>query len=428
MKKVWIWVSCIVLAVIILFTLCFWDSLVIYSAPQMVLSQALSDTLQQLDVRFRYNPVRNCLDNFSLEGRYAATVALETEIQNLGPVACDLQVLSDAVSHQAQIDGSIHSGDSKLNLSLHISDRFAALSSQELVDGKYYGITYDTFLKDMERFPLAKLVIPKATIINWNSDLKSIQQMMSRPYIAPRVSEEDIRLLVAGILLLDAEVSDETIDGFDCVQITYSASGEEVRNLLSNVMSTDISQTASIRASFYLYEKKLLRMDLNCVAGYNSLRCTLHLGEQCQVDDLRFTIDRVENGVTSSNSVIVRTVSSDTIYQETIWFSGDFKHEASYSWDSNNGDMTFSWDNAMPIRLNLSQTDEGLRIVTDDFAQLFALLTHGVVKSNREVAAVMTLKPGQAIVSPEFINLDRWSYEDFLALLKGLGRWLDLSF
>lgn len=428
MKKVWLWIFCIVLTVIILFTVFFWDSIVIYTAPKMVLSQALSDTLQQLDARFRYNPIRNCLDNFSLEGRYAATVALETEVRNLGPVTCDLQVQSDAAGHQAQIDGSIHSGNSELNLSLHISDRFAALSSQELVEGKYYGITYDTFLKDMEHFPLAKLIIPESTIISWNSDLESIQQVMNRPYIAPKISEEDIQLLIAGILLLDAEVSNEAIDGFNCVQITYSASGEEVRNLLSNVMSTDISQPASVTASFYLYEKKLLRMDMNCVAGNNSLRCTLHLGEQCKVDDLCFSFDRVENGVTSSNSVIVRTLSSDTTYQETIWFSGDFRHEASYSWDSNNGDMTFSWDNAMPIRLNLSQTAEGLHIVTEDFAQLFGLLTHGAVKSNREVDAVITLKPGQSIVSPEFINLDQWSYEDFLTLLKGLGIWLGFSF
>ena len=424
--RAWCWVLAAVLTLALILTVFCWDTIVIYAASKAVLTGALQDTISQLDVRFRYNPIRNTLDQYSPEGRYTASVTLETETEHLGHLSCDLAVQTDAVSHQASVDGVLHSKSGDLNLSLYLNDTGMAISSEELLAGRYYGITYDTFASDLNHFPLLKYVIPAATVTRWEKSLDEIQSVMSRPYQPPEITREDIRYLMAGILLLDTKVSRGTVQGLDCYVITYSAAGQEVRDLLGYVLDVNSTDTGEIAANFYLHNRKLVCVELACSAGENALQCRLDLGEQCRTDDLHLTVQKKEQDQSAKTVISVSTQSSGPFYQETVSVTGDSCNEVRYSWDSDNGDMIFSWNSGMPIRLNVTQKQDGLHVSTADFAQLFSVMTGRSGKSGREVAAVMTLKPGTVLTAPEYTNLDAWSYEDLLTLLKGLGGLLGL--
>lgn len=432
-KNLWLWILGIVLASAIALTAFFWDTIVIFAAPKAVLTTALSDTLTDLDIRFRYNPVRNLLGQYSPEGRYDATVKLKTDTQHLGPISCDLRVQTDLLAHQAQASGTIGTSGGNLNLSVYLNDTYLALSSQELVNGKYYGLTYDTFASDLERFPLARLLIPESTMTMWENSLEDIQAIMGRPFRAPQITEQDVRLLIAGILLLDSRVTPETLDGQKCFKITYAAQGEEVCDLLSNVLSTEGSATGQITASFYLLNRNLIRVEILGSAGENTVAFSLDLGEQCLNNDLRITIVRKEKGSAASADMTISTASAGTTYRETVscelTTDMDISRTAvSYTWDSNNGDMILAWNDSLPVRMNVSQTDAGLQIVTEDFAQVMHILAGKKGENTRQISAAVALCPGAPVTVPEYTNLDQWSYEDLMILLKGLGGLLGLPY
>lgn len=430
-KRIWIFILAAAVCFVSVLAACFWDTIVIYAAPKAVLSQATKDTISQLDIRFRYNPIRNLLDLYSPEGQYTVSAQLQTETELLGPVSCDVQVSTDAPAHQAFVDGTIHSSGGDLDLSLFLNGEYMALSSQDLVDGKYYGITYDSFVSDLDRFPLIKFMIPDASLGKWENTLLEIQSLMNRPYEVPQVTQEDMRLLMVGILLLDSKVSREVYDGLDCWKITYGAEGQEIKSLLSNVLDTQNVETAEIAASFYLKERTLVGIEITGAAGENSVLYMLHLGEQCLTNDLCFTAMRTENGSRSDIGITVSTSSRSDTYQETIILNitadESNRREVSYSWDSNSGDMVLSWNQGMPVRMNVTRNEDGLRIATDDFAQLMAILAGRKGNTAKEVSCVMTLMPGSAISAPEYSHISQWSSEDLLQLLRGLGRWLGIA-
>lgn len=432
-KRIWLWIAAAVLCAACVLTACFWDAIVVYAAPKAVLSEALAEALSDLDLRFRYNPVRNLLDLYSPEGRYTAAITLETDTELLGSVSCDLQANTDAVSHRFLADGKVTTSGGDLNLSLYLDGECMAVSSRELVNGNYYGIQYDSFAADMERFWLVKPLIPAATFQKWEENLNQIQTAMNRPYSVPEISQEDVRMLMTGVLLLDSKVSREAYNGLDCYCITYAAGGSQVKELLSCVLDAANTQTADISASFYLYEKQLIGIDIRGTAGENTVRYSLDLGQQCGTSDLQFTQFRTENGVSSSAVITVSTASADTLYRETVLCDitdegGARRTEVSYSWNSNNGDMTLSWNKAMPIRMNVTRSQEGLHIVTQDFAQLMEILAGQTGDTTNEVSCTMTLTPGTEIKAPKYIPMSRWSSEDLLTLLKGLGGLIGFSF
>ena len=106
---------------------------------------------------------------------------------------------------------------------------FAAITSEDLFKGGYYGITYDTFSSDVRSFPLLSRLIPSATLSKLDSSVEKLQVYMNRtrqiPQL-PEVQEEDIHKLILGLLVLKSDVHKETltVDGqsLECLRFDYS--------------------------------------------------------------------------------------------------------------------------------------------------------------------------------------------------------------
>lgn len=435
MKKKFKWwlVLIPVLAAAIGVAVVFRDSLMIRLAPRAVLTKALSTAVSQLDERFQNSPLHGIADVYDREGKYTAAMSLDTTSDLLGNVSYDMTVQTDAAGHQMSADGVIGFSGRELALSLYLNGEHVAVSSAELLNGNYYGITYDTLSADLDSFPLVKHLIPTATMEKWEASLADIQTLMNRSYEAPEVSKEDFRTLLVGLLAMKCQVEkvEHPVNGdqVSCYMLTYGANGEEMKELLGYVLDTEGAGTAEASASFYLYENRLIEVVLDGSAGENHVRYILTLGEDPAADDLALKASRTENGVTSDLYLNISTQHSGSHYAETLTISRNNAEAKtiSYDWDTVTGDMTLNYNHAMPIRLNLTDTETGIRIVTDDFAQLLHILLEREGETSKNISCTMTLSKGSSITEPAVKNLDQWSMEDLLTLLGGIGSLIGFS-
>lgn len=433
MKKTKWWIVLLaVLLVAVILAVIFGDTILILAAPKAMLTKALTSTISQLDERFRMNPIRNTLDVYDPQGKYTAVMELDTANDLLGEISYDMTLQTDLTAHQAYAEGVVGFSDRDLSLSLYLNGDFVALSSPKLVNGNYYGITYETFSEDLGSFPLVKRLIPSATMQKWEDSLGNIQEVMNRSYEMPELSEADYKNLLMGILALKCRVekAEYPLNGqqVPCYALTYGADGEQVKELLGHILDTESAQTAEVSACFYLYQNQLIALSVDGSAGENHVRYILTLGEDPSTNDLTLKTSRTENGATNDMYLEVSTQQSGNHYAETLTITKNQaeSNRISYDWDTVTGDMTLNW-NDVSIELNMTNTDAGLRIVTDDFGKLTDILLQKEEGTAKTISCTMTLNKGSAIAEPAYKNLDQWSMEDLWILLSSIGELIGLK-
>ena len=423
------WWLVLIPAVLVLAVLAvlFGSSILIYIAPKVVLTNALTDAASRLEERFQNNPVRAALEVYDREGKYTAVMELDTSNELLGDISYDMTVRTDAAGHQLFAEGVIGFSQRELTLSAYMGSTFMAISSPELVKGSYYGITYDTFLSDLDSFPLVKRLIPEETLEKWDASLEDIQAVMNRPYEVPEVTQEDIRALLTGLLAMKCQVekTEHPLDGetVSCHMVTCGADGAQVKELLGYVLDVQDADTAEVSACFYLYRGQLIEAVLDGSAGEDHIRYILTLGEDPGAEDLTLKASRTEDGVTDDVCLKVSTQENGETYAETLVITKNQEtpKTISYEWDTVSGDMVLNWDDAGEIQLNLTAAEDGVRIVTEDFAQLMDIMLERDKKAEQSISCAMTLSKGAAIQVPEYKNMDQWSLEDLVTLLGGIG-------
>ena len=132
------WLLLLIPAVLLLAAALFWF---LYLSPRMTLSNAADDALSKLEQRLAESPVPILAKGYDESGRNTTSLALTVS----DGVQYDMQVQTDLTSNQILADGTIRIDGKALNLSAYLDKEFAAITSEDLFKGGYYGITYDTF-------------------------------------------------------------------------------------------------------------------------------------------------------------------------------------------------------------------------------------------------------------------------------------------
>lgn len=418
-RKWWLILISAVLAIAVI-CLLFWDVIILYLAPKTVLSAALTDAFSKMEQRFSDSPVWLLAEGYDENGRNTTLLQLRSS----NGVQYDMKVQTDLTANQIFAEGTVTAGGNKLDMSAYLDRDFAALTSNDLLQGGYYGITYDTFVADIRSFPLLTLFLPSETIGQWENSVLKLDSFMNRSYILPKVpeiSQEDVYKALLGLMALKSHVSSQPI-AFDGVtlegyRIYYDVTGEQVGQLLSPMLPGANSQSRII-ANFYLYENRLVEVRFQGTTGSDSVAFTLSLGLDAATDDLTVAAERVETGAKTSLAATLSTMREDGRYAEVIRV-GDT--EISYDWNPETGDMNLTLPDKAPICLTLSAAENGVTVVTKDFAALVGIDTQ------KEFECTMTVKKGAQIETPVYKNLEEWSLEDLLVLLQGVGALLGIS-
>lgn len=436
-KHLWglIPVTSVLLAFIIILII-FWDVIVIRIAPKTVLTTALSDVFSQLDARFRDDPLLILLNSLDPDGRYTADVELNTVNSLLGSVDYDMKIKTNLDGNQLSAAGMAASSDMEFEFDLYLDSEFMAVSSVNLVNEQYYGITYETFAEDIRSIPLLDFFVSDKMLSQWDASVKSVQKQILQdvwtPQI-PQISKEDIQKFLLGILTLPCEIEERSISVnnsvLDCHSISYSVHGEQANQFFSD---TTFSNDATVTAIFYLYQDILIKAQLTIVSNDQSIIYGLDLGTNPSEGTLCIRGDIVQDGSVDSYMLTVDTQRSEDRYVE-IWSLLQTSQNNSmlvgdrsfcFEYQPSSGSMNIEFNKAdAPIEIQLRKTENGFQMKTDHLASLIRIFTKNDedVNAIEQTSCTMRVSKGSQIEKPAYKNIDKWSLEDFWSLLNSVG-------
>lgn len=431
-RKLWI-ILLPVLAVVIIITVIFWDAILIRIAPKVVLTTVLTDVFSQLDERFQDDPLLILLKSVDPEGKYTADIELTASNKLLGSVSYDMDLQTNGNAHQLHTEGTAVTSGSQLDFSLYADADFLAVSSNDLLSGTYYGITYDSFYEDIRSIPLLSLFISNKMLTQWNDSIQNVQDFMSQDYTIPQipeVSKEDVHKLLLGILALPCEIENTSISAdasfLNCYAISFHISGNYASMLPTN---TSDENDATVIVTFYLYENTLLKVQVKCTSDKYSALYALDLGSNPAEDTICMEGITQNDATFHSFSLSVETQHPENQYHE-IWNlttnSNGITQATSLEYDYNlsTGVLNLTTNKAnTPVKMYLSETENGIQIQTDHLESLIALFSEDAAEtdSKDQISCLATIAKGSQITTPTYKNLDQWSLEDFWLLLSNLG-------
>lgn len=405
-KTLWL-VLAAAAAVWFAFLLAFWDTLIMYIAPQAVLGDALLDTCAELEEYYSETPLPILLEGYNPEGQQ--TLHLELSAPD-GVARGDVQIQVDLKTNQILLDGKLPNMPELGNVSLYLSRDSAALTSGALLGGGYYGLTYDTFAQDLRSIPLVSFLVSGKLISQWESEVNALQEKMDFHVDLPQIPEIDLTPLKsapAALWLLPRRVCTETIEvdgqALPCYKVTYKLEGKLARQLWNIAASTPFPEGAFLQLTAFLHQKELVMLELN--AQVESEQISVFLERSLGGDALSAEL------TASGKKIAMNTRKVGEWRHDFFRLDGE---EYAYDWNKSTGGLTLQLPNKPPVSMKLESAEHGFLIESSELDKLVKtkLLTGFLCKA--------TVTKGTAVRSPEFKNLSQWSLEDLLIFLNGI--------
>lgn len=445
-KKLWIIVLAAVLLAAVLIGI-FWNSIIIWVAPKLVLSGAITQLVSALETRFQAGPGVILLDCIDPEGKYTARMDLDTTNEILGDVHYDMTVQSESFPRKVLAEGSVTYAGNTVDLSVYLDGDFAAVSSDSLLQGDFYGITYASFPQDIRSNALLTYVIGEDTIQKWEESVAGLQAGMSREYEIPDIADFDFSMALYGVLALKAQVSTDVKDSDQkCHVITFSATGDEISAALEQYLPEGSAQIgemlkpitddpeSSVTVSFWLSEQTIIRVSGRIQTGEKEIGLALHSGMDAGKDDLTILYSAADSEKADSATVQISTDFDNSMYaerMEILTVQGETRDRTvlDYSWSRENGKLLLNLTQGgedTSLQMNLTAAEGGgFCLITDQFETLMGILNDE--KKTGSSVCTMVVKKGSEIVVPEYKNFNQWTLEDLLLLLGGVGSLFGIS-
>lgn len=441
MKRKWWLIAASALAALGI-SLCFFGVRV-RIAPRLVLYGALNDAFDRLEARFEDSPGHMLLDVYNSDGFYRADLQLETKMTLVGPVRYDMDMQIQLQPRRVLGSGTVVAGKKALDLSVFMDGDFAAVSSDGLVEGNFYGICYDTFSQDVQQKDVLSFLIGEETLAGWEKSVSSLDAFMSRETQLPQFSQSDIRAALYAFLTLDPQVSREKLqrngEQSSVHAITFRATGRQIakaanphREELTPEIIDWIDKIKDdpefyVEAVFYLDRGTLLQLQASLKSSEGGCQITAGLGEPDERQALSVILEITEGEKQARFELSVENSSNNEVYQEKILFSSikNGKNQtycADYTYDLSSSEMDMNLTKngeESRIRMHLAGEGEKLTITTQDITPLINLFREKPMKT--PAVCTLTLMQSTEIAVPEYRNLDQWSLEDLWTLIKGLG-------
>lgn len=399
-RQLWVLLSAIIL-ILVTSVWIFRDVLVMYIAPQIPLSRALESAMVSLDERIKESPLPILLQGYDSNGKNTVYAELSDGEFPIGT----LQIQSDLEGNQIHLNAAFPEGSRLPRLELYMNRDFAAITSEPLLRGGYYGITYETFSQDLRSIPLASLLISSELKGEWEASVQELQEKMSWKVSLPDIPQVGFEvkpaLLALWVTRPDVEVIQLNDPGRMCYQISYLVEGTRAKFLWEKIFKLPYTGCENIRLNCYLYQNSLVQLEFSGTAGKGSAECVLTMAP----DSTSLSLD-IPNCAIDLTSVQEGEWSSNTIRVNNETYA--------YQWRSKTGDMVLSLPEKAQVSLNLTEVENGFHIQSNEI--------DGLMNKNlfKDGTWDVTVTRGANLTEPPYKNLDQWSFEDLLILLDGV--------
>lgn len=412
----------------------------LYFSPKLVLASALPTLFSKLEERFQDDPILQLLQYSDSEGKYTLDMVMRGEGDLSGPVTYDLVAQTDASAHRFSAEGTVSTSERSVELGLYMDSDFVAVSSEQLVQGAYYGITFESFASDVRQISLLSLVSDEV-LEKWEASLKSLQERVSRNYPAltlPKFPSEDTNLkaLLLGVAALPCTRENVSLDinseTLSCKRLDYTLGGEQLNAILTGVTGETCSEEAEVSVTFYLWEKNVVKIDFRYQEGEKAITCDFTCGKDAGSDLLTLDYASAGEGESQSFTATVATKRTNTLLEEEWTYSSPENGEisCSYQWEPTTGGMRLMVDDMTEAcALQLAEIESGFQIITSDMAPLVEAVFQDeeMAERFRSNSCVAEVRRGSQIETPTYKNIDQWSLKDLLLLLNGIGKLAGVS-
>lgn len=394
-QTVW-WLLAAAFVTLIASVAVYWEAVVMLVAPQIPLRQAMETAIIALEERYQESPVPILLQGYDPDGLNTAQVELAEE----GSVKGILEVRANLEDNQIFLRGTLPKAAQLGSVSAYLDQDRIALTSDTLLQGGYYGITYNTFRQDIQKIPLVSLLVPEQLISQWEDSLGDLQKKLNWAIALPELPEipmEQIKAAPAALWLLRGRTSVQDLEVGGqmqpCWKVAYRLKEKTAGLLWETLLYTPMPENGKVQFAFYLYGRSLVCVELNIEAGQQQIEGLLTLGPDAKTDDLHLSAQI--NG--SSQNFSLTTKQG----RETLQFNG---LSLSYRWDPAQGDFTLYRPEPLPMKL--TPAPDGFQIQSSRLWENYD--------------CTLTVTKGTQIEPPACKNLDQWSLEDLLIFLNGV--------
>lgn len=411
----------------------FRDRILLAVAPKMVLSCALSNTLEQLKERFQESPVMLVAKSWDPEGNYTVDAAFTQTVARTGEIGYRLQIQTDGEGHGVQAEGTATTADQSLQFSGFANRVFLAVSSEELTGNGYYGITYDTFAEDVRKIPFLGMLISDKTLSEWDEAVQKVKTQMMQEDLLPKMpgfSGAELSKLLLGLVAMPCQRETRGLEGMTCQVLTYTIPEDQAQQLLSTLTGKTDTQGGTITVCFYLNDSTLVQISAGLTWEDEKVQGRLYLGSAPDSGAIRLEYS------TDAGNVCQMDVSTDREedrYEETwvVKRQTDGRTEERslhFRWNLENGTLTLQDGLGGSATLVLAETEQGFLAKTEDPASVYTLLTQQAWMGGDMSACVLKVQKGARVVLPAYRNIDQWSVEDLLAMAQRIAALLGKSF
>lgn len=402
---IWQLLAAVLLILAVSVAVC-WDALVMYAAPQVPLRRALERAITSLENRYQESPLPILVEGYDSDGLNTARMELKGKDDGLTKGVLDVQ--TDLEENRIFFRGTLPEAAKLGSLSVYLDRDCMALTSETLLQGGYYGITYDTFRQDLQSIPLVRFLVSEKLISQWEDSLGDLRNELdwdlSLPEL-PKIPVEGIKSATVALWALrgHASVQPLDIDGQmqPCWKVDYRLREKTAGLIWEKLMNAPMPEGGRIQFAFYLFQDSLVRVELNIEAGPKKIEGILALGPDVRHDDIR--LDARINGVSQHFSLTTQQG------RESVQLNGQ---GISYSWNPASGDFTLFLSEPLPMKL--TPAEDGFQIQS---GRLWSLIRKNPVS---DYDCIVTIKKETRFQPPEFKNLDQWSLDDLLIFLNGV--------
>lgn len=439
MNRKWVGkMTLLLLAILLLFFILGWKHLAVHIAPKAVLYSALTKAMEQLQPRFENSPLAILQRVADPDGKYSVNVAIQTYNDDLSNLEYRMKFQTDASKQQIAIEGIAGLPETGMGFSCYLDTDFMAFSSEKLLCDQYYGITYSSFLEDVQGISLLNFFISDTMISQWDDYLQEVPlsiKNVSSVICLPRISEQDVDKCILSVLALPCQLERISLSAeqevWDCDSLTYSFDGEKMNQFLRQNIFPKASE---ISVTFYLYRNSLVKALVKYTASEQCLLLEGFWGQEPSVNDLSVTgtwrVDNITKYYLATASLIKNDMDEwvlKCVEEEGEDDSGEF--QISYAEDT--GCVLLSTDEKEePISFFLRKQENGCQILIENLSKFISFLdvSFPLIMENENSTAEISFHRGSQIIKPQYKNLNEWSIEDFWTLLTSLGSFVGIQF
>lgn len=415
----------------------------LYAMPKLSLAKAVPSLFLQLKERFRDDPGKVLLEMMDENGCYTAEICVSGENAIIGPVTYQMTVQTDGSKHCISAAGTAATASRSLDLRLYCDKEFMAVSSDDLVQGTYYGLTYDTFAQDIRGIPLIETFVSNRQLQQWDTSVQNIRRTVTRPnrknisLSIPSFSEDDLKALSLGLIILPSshQKTEIPLNGevLSCQELIFSLNGSQLKSWIPNLSAFQISEDTVLTAHFFLYQETVVQCVLQVLEDSKPTKSYVAVfGKNPAIDTLSLETITENEGEENHICLSVDTRRTNGYFEETWTMTEGTSHARKifYSWEPVSETMTLQTETMVNQAVFTMEKRGGeIYLSTSDFAPLFHALTgvESPIGAFQNAPCTMRITKGSEITTPAYKNIDQWSFEDFFLLLGGIGSMLGIS-